>query len=480
MKGGKVGKSLPDDIMDQRELLEKQVKIEEFDNDKSLLDYRFMGTNIPMWMFVRIDIFRKFLYYYFGKFNTPLRGNIHKPCYKDFTKYNPYFTLPKNVIYVNFWDYLMTEDKDGFISHNFIKDYVKLVDKTSVIITGNSEIYDTSKIYYPNWKRQDAIDKLCKAHKVIDEKDKVVAKKFINYLKEECPCEIDLNFGKNILAKISYISEYFNAYVQAWKTYLKITRPKLVILGWAYCMGCSVSACVLACKELGIKTAEIQHGYVGKGHSAYYLSDLVLHDSDCIKILPDYFLTLGDYWKRNIKIPSELITIGTHRKYKDVSKTNNQDILICPTLPKEGTEEILKYILKSINNNVKVYLRPHPSVNPKPYEDMLKSLNMYTNVFLANEKEMEYYLRKCAYVITDGSTVVYEALYCGNVVYVCKDEMFYESGIHNIEDKVNTFTNVEEFKEVWDKRINIRPKAYNEFYDMNYKKKYREFVYKII
>lgn len=82
---------------------------------------------------------------------------------------------------------------------------------------------------------------------------------------------------------------------------------------------------VSAARDLNIPTVEIQHGYVGRGHLAYWYPHL--EQSLKLGTITDYFFTFSDYWSNNISYPTrKRISIGNdfYHIEKSFSKQKNK------------------------------------------------------------------------------------------------------------------------------------------------------------
>lgn len=90
------------------------------------------------------------------------------------------------------------------------------------------------------------------------------------------------------------------------KKMLTRMNPKIVVEVVSYSQQCMIVNEI--CKELGITTIELQHGWIGKNHLAYnYPAGSV------IRQFPDKIYLFGDYYKNDIRCPiskDKLISVG--------------------------------------------------------------------------------------------------------------------------------------------------------------------------
>ena len=89
-------------------------------------------------------------------------------------------------------------------------------------------------------------------------------------------------------------------------------RPRLLIKEEA-CYGPS-AVFISAARDLGIATAEYQHGVISAGHDAYNVAEAVRSNAAYRRTLPDYLLGYGRWWLDQINMPIGRVAIGSpHR-----------------------------------------------------------------------------------------------------------------------------------------------------------------------
>jgi Capsule polysaccharide biosynthesis protein. len=246
-------------------------------------------------------------------------------------------------------------------------------------------------------------------------------------------------------------------------------------------MGVSAVGLTLACKDLKIPTAEIQHASVAKTSLAHYWGDEIMRNRNCKRLFPDYFLTFGKYWNDYIHLPSKKVVVGTHRKYNiEIQNKNiNENVLICLSINCRQYINVVEYIVANTGLETKIYLRFHPLGNTENNKLIFKKYNQNDRFEFANDKNLEYYFENCKYMISSGSTVIYEALTCGKIVFVPKDQIYNYCGMDTVKDKIYSFETIQQFKKLWDKRATFPMKVYNDFYEMDYERLYTEFIKKV-
>ncbi len=460
-------------------IVELYEQIHKFENNKQLLEYKLRFQDVPVWPLVRVSIVISCIDKKVGTYRERKREQMAERAneLEEFTTRNPFFSLPKDVIYIGFPNDDMLRHEDGLIYDERIKAYMDVNQKSSMLVSVISK--DEFDYAYQNWKSDYFIHYLAHKKEKGCKDDHKMASEFIRYLKNNFPLEIDDALSKTIFNTIIHYSRWLSGYVEAWKVYLKIVRPSLVIECDGCYMGILHVAMNLACNDLNIPTAEIQHAWEGKTSHAHYWGEAIIRNGDCKRIFPSYFLTMGKYWNTQVNVPSKKIVVGTHRKYYFKVEQKNENILICLTGVYEIYVDLVEAIINNTGLNTRIYLRLHPTENTKKVRNLFGKFGASNRFQFANEKKLDFYFEQCTYVVSCGSTVIYEALTCGKVVFVPKDIMYECYGLDSIKDKIYLLQEPQMFKELWSRRHELPMKAYNDFYDMNYKKLYGEFINKM-
>lgn len=245
---------------------------------------------------------------------------------------------------------------------------------------------------------------------------------FINYIEKKCKTLLEISvkdYFKNRLGKIIQLQYKLKIQNFMCKKLLKIVKPKLVIIEDAHYGG--YSNLIKLCKNLDIKVAEFQHGYIGNNHLAYNFHENIKNQ---IKdYFPDYMLYWGEYWAMNSDIPGEKKIIGfpyLEKKHIDLqNKYQNKDIYILfvsgGNIPFEYVK--LGKMLKSLYPNKKLVFRPHPSERPAINERYNELIN---NGWEIDNKNLYDTLSKTEICISlEVSTVLYEAtVFCKKVFLI--------------------------------------------------------------
>lgn len=162
-------------------------------------------------------------------------------------------------------------------------------------------------------------------------------------------------------AKIRMLPARYHAY----RKLLKRVRPR-VLIGSSGCYG--IHAPLLsAARDLGIVTAEYQHGAISEGHDAYNFAATIVKSDDYRSTLPQYLLTYGDWWGQHIGAPVEKVTIGNPARTRKLAgmsppaRTRNKILLLSDGVEFSLYLELARTIASAIGGRgLDVVVRPHP------------------------------------------------------------------------------------------------------------------------
>ncbi len=152
---------------------------------------------------------------------------------------------------------------------------------------------------------------------------------------------------------------------RAYERLLAKTQVKLLLKEEA-CYG-TASVLISLAKEMGITTAEYQHGAVSTGNDAYNFAPALLDSADYRHTLPDYFLGYGHWWNKQINVPIKKLAIGHPHRSEQLKKLaqlpapDKRDILILG----DGIETrsyltLAREMAACAAPNFRVVFRPHP------------------------------------------------------------------------------------------------------------------------
>lgn len=152
---------------------------------------------------------------------------------------------------------------------------------------------------------------------------------------------------------------------RAYRRLLQQVRPRL-LLGSSGCYGIHAPL-IAAARDLGILTAEYQHGAISAGHDAYNFAPAVFASEAYRRTLPQYLLTYGSWWSAQVSAPVDRVAIGYPARTAKLDRM--------PELPKDrrvvlilgdGIEfelylDLSRELAQAVDGiGLQVVLRPHP------------------------------------------------------------------------------------------------------------------------
>ena len=203
--------------------------------------------------------------------------------------------------------------------------------------------------------------------------------------------------------------DYYRSYIT--KVFKKL-KPRIIFVHTSTYTGFKAILLKTA-KENGIITAEFQHGIISKNQIPYNYIDAVFKSERYKKYLPDYILTFGDFWNKNIKIPSKIITIGyphfyeSMKKYQKVKQIPHSILIISQGTLTDEFVQIAKYLSKNYPN-YSIIFKLHPG--EIAFEDRYKELNNYSNIKIAKSGDIYQYIAESEYIVACYSTAIFETL----------------------------------------------------------------------
>lgn len=152
---------------------------------------------------------------------------------------------------------------------------------------------------------------------------------------------------------------------RAYRALFRRLGTRVVVKEEACYGGADNAAIVTAAREMGIRTAEYQHGLISSGHDGYNFAPAVREHPAYRSILPDHLLTYGQWWSDQINAPVTKIPMGNPHRSEILSANK-------PTAPRKGilvlgdgldTPKYLtlcEQLARSVPPGQEVVFRPHP------------------------------------------------------------------------------------------------------------------------
>jgi hypothetical protein len=405
----------------------------EIESDETLYQYTFTYKNTLMYPFIRYVLLqsaKENILAMPNAYDSIRFGIIHKIKYliKSFW-YRPPKHLQSDIVFFGS-DVSNIRQKNVYfnrLTEFFANEYPS---KTILIESADKKDYKRPRTY-PKVFTTDFMKILVKfksAKKSIDLKDSSQIHAFVDYLKQHLNHELkDSEVWEDIKQMLFFYSKNLPYLFQEYTKLLKQLSSKLVFLEDA-CYGADKTPLIMAAKELDIPVGEYQHGMVSLDHPAYNYSDQLL---DSYKhYMPDFFVSYGNYWTKNSRIPIKILELGNPILSETTSKVKNEikknQILYTSSVvyPERDTQEIilLNKIMK--DKGYSVIFRIHPSETPRlqtVYRPIVDAkIQIDTQPLYETLKETKYIVANTSTgnaSVENISTVLFEATIFNCVVF---------------------------------------------------------------
>lgn len=405
-------------------------KILEFEEEYKLFDFK-TSSGEKIWSLIRYQYIQSILEFY-NKFDS---AQITKPKKKIVEKIKYIIkTIYYNPLRLNFgkkkYLYLATATYDEIAGKNYnriTEPYAELFPDDSILVEESYNLtYGTPRTF----QSVSFIDYFLVFSRIkglitgVSDVESRAIDDLLAILKEKGPYTLSepkwielLKYLEKQLSRRRYLKYYYRCLFE------KIA-PEVIFIEGA-CYGNRVHI-VEEAKQLGIKTVEIQHGFIGRSHPAY---NYILNDEkDYIQHCPDFLLTYGEYWGEAVSVPCKTVAVGNPLLNRAVQNGENKAVgsfrvlVISSGVDFLGINELLtSYLLSDINDvdNVEFIFRPHPLEKPMLAERYQGLFDLGVKV---SDSELYEDVALCSIVIGDFSTVLYEALAFNKPVFLIDND----------------------------------------------------------
>ena len=398
-------------------------KLLEFEEKNDVLKYRFKYKNLMIWPYIRTVIFYDIVKQEKGIINNRIPVQ-KKNIFKNYFKYNT-FKLPKS-------DILFVSDSVGIVDNHdrymdrIVGEYIETIPKITsniISISSNFEFMDIGRKYVTDQYILKLIEYSAKDKTISKEEDERI-NEFINFLKQNFPIHLETGTCKYLYDKLAEIVLELPATYLYYSRLIKKVSPKVVF--WN-CASYSKPA-IKVLNDLGVITAEFQHGYIGTNHLVYNYSNKLKLNKEYASYMPKYYLTYGEFWTRNMCMIPEIVDIGNPivaTKIKDYKEGNykvEKDSILL--IVADYTNEYVKFIdevLENSSGKFKIYVKLHPiSLGDRAYFEKFENISTVEIIEIANIYE---YIYKCEYIVGDTSTSLYEAAALKKKVFIIDSDI---------------------------------------------------------
>ncbi len=352
-----------------------------------------------------------------ARINKKWKAMLLRTLIKGFMNYNPFFLRNKEILVISSSALRRRIILDKH--YDIIYDPLLMIaSKSSAVL--ESGLFGTHRI--PTYTKTVAFSEPGRVlSKLLRLKDKRLISNIEDAFLMELNKRIEKTFGKQMSG---FYRRVFYSSLQRFfflKRVLRRIAPKIVFFHCGSYGGAN-ALLINLCKQLGVVTAEFQHGYVGKYHLAYNYS---LKGEEYSSYLPDYYLTNGQYWKDQLtRFPNQTVVIGNPELKFQLSERQNMTSRDEVLIVSQGTVtsrlvELTKELRKKLPSKITMVYRLHPG--EVPFEDRYNSLYSIDGIIVDKESNIFDLIKRSKAVVGFNSTTLFEALPFEKPIYVMKD-----------------------------------------------------------
>ncbi len=454
----------------------------EFENDSNVLEFRYHYRDILIWPYVRDLLIQKIVCIQCGTLPyTGLRTKTNK--FRDYVRYNT-FKLPKRDI-LFFSPSGAVVESEGKVYDRLIDEFVGIVPEDSAKIMLHSREFNLKKLEeagipfsLDNFIKNIISSETKRIRKPIPKEEQQVIDRFICYLKREIPFEVEEGIYEGVRKSAEYILKAFPFYYKYYGRLIDIVQPKLIV----YHAATYGLIPIRVFHDNGIVTAEYQHGSIDNQWT-YRYGEKIAESPEYRKHMPDYFLTWGDYWTRNVNLPTTIFKVGNPEVQKNMDKLKGMKadvssqftILIVPETDYQWCVKFVDYLIKNLPEKFKFIIKIHPLLpeHMRYYQKFLEN----KRVKVACDGSIYDYFALCQYVVGDMSTALYEAAAIG------KDVFYIDNNDLTISCMNGDFATMVHDGKQFIKEINKqRERNFDseDFFDNNWKENFKNFLNKVM
>jgi hypothetical protein len=209
-------------------------------------------------------------------------------------------------------------------------------------------------------------------------------------------------------------SQYLREY-NYYRFYLKWKKPKRIFNNG----GPYYKAKLSAATSLKIKTYELQHGYLTDKVLGYSYPAFI--DQTSPVIVPDCFLTIGEFWSSQLHNPSTFVSVGNDfYNISGMAENKDNSILIVSSNLYVDHLTQLAITLSQINNEIPIIYKVRPSENCI-LADLKKRFLSCPNIKIVyDEVDMYMLIERSSLVVMVNSTAFFEAMHLGAQIAIYK------------------------------------------------------------
>lgn len=407
--------------------------VRELENTSDLLQFKVPGYDFLLWPIIRYPVFNRCLYQS-GIEELGVSGKTDPPPsalakYAGLLAALPRFFRPwpsrqtTTAIYLDRKEEAFYRQWQGKLYNPYIEPFAEALPSATAILDNSPgpRLLPLDKPYHIRGIRHATLV----AAKLKRLRDKRACSKdfyrFWDFVRARIKAVLHFDLPEPFYKRLEerttdFACNYTVAEYHVFKKYLKKLRPGLLLVDEAL-YGNKGHLMVLA-RELGITTADIQHGAIFSSHANYTWSDALVADERFRAQYPDYFLTYGQFWHSQIRLPgTEPVPIGNpwfSMQVEGREKSEAAQNAVLFTLGALYDEYIpfVRALRHAIPKNTPLVLRPHPLVDISKYALFREAgISVDTSPTIYDAFDM------ADVVIGDISTGLFEAAALGKRVF---------------------------------------------------------------
>lgn len=415
-------------------LSENFEKFLAFENSGKVLTFHYQYRDMPVWPFVRNVLWNCVYKIVYGENSGLLdssaqnmkNGRLLSYKWMQFFKIsaNPLFSCKQTDVLYLYHVMGNVKDENGVYYNRIYDEFAALYDSTAII-----ESAPLFRHFYPKKYKTyeaDAIEIICAFHEKLAPlggQDRDMIERFLDYVKRDFPFRLEESHLRMIRIELERYAKNMKLIYEYYRKVFTRISPKLVFVAQA-CDGSHMACKIKVLRDMGIPSAEIQHGLISSEHFAYNYSQTVYDNEEYRGYLPDHFLTFGHFWERVMKLPVHKVVLGSANFNRNFNTATQQDtdvnhksedgsILILPSILETYTE-LIRYLYDKLPDK-KLFVKVHPT-KIKQYEAFKELENDRIGVYI--NENINYFFDRVAIVIGDDSTALYEAAALGKRVMI--------------------------------------------------------------
>lgn len=305
-----------------------------------------------------------------------------------------------------------------------INDYfaLELPEQTLVLDTGRHAGYKSPRLP-PHVRCFDAFDILAGLRARVrrpSAADLSAIEKLIAFIRERFPVVPADAALEGIRAQLVSWAVRLPALHDWYARFFDRVRPRVILLEDAS-HGALAHICTWA-RRAGIVTAEPQHGVISRSHLAYNYGDAARADTALAHGLPSHLLVYGEFWRGEIRSPSEIVVTGCPH-FSESARPAAPDAATILTISQGIRTDALVELTAAVARRFpdrRCVFRVHPGELAFP--ERYRSLASISNIEISERGDIYQQLCEARVVIGHSSMALVEAAGMGLPVLVLDDE----------------------------------------------------------